>query len=274
MTLARVFPRRTNATPTDSMAFVGEPMFWAAADEVHISVTFSWDMKEAERLAREWKHIAPVKMGGPAMGAAGGDFIPGMYLRKGYTITSRGCPNNCWFCSVPKREGDIRELPIRDGWNVLDDNLLACSDEHIHKVFDMLKMQTHPIELTGGLEAARLFPWHAKALRELHPKQLFFAYDTPDDRDPLYYAGKLLLAKGFTRASHSLRAYVLIGYPHDTFEAADIRLRDCMAAGFLPHAMLYRDEIGSRDPQWARFQKTWARPAIRAKEYIQGGVTR
>ena len=58
----------------------------------------------------------PVHMGGPAFNMPGGDFVPGMYLKKGYVITSRGCPNRCWFCSVPRREGGrLRELPITEG---------------------------------------------------------------------------------------------------------------------------------------------------------------
>jgi len=170
---------------------------------------------------------------------------------------------------VWRREGTLRELPVKDGWNVLDDNLLACSDEHIREVFSMLKRQKHAPEFTGGLEAARLKAWHVEALREIHPKQLFFAYDGPEDRDPLHEAGRLLLAGGFTKTSHALRAYVLIGYPCDTFEAAESRLRECMDAGFLPMAMLYRDQKGDREPRWMKFQKTWARPAIRAKEYVK-----
>ena len=77
--------------------------------------------------------------------------MPGLYLKHGYTITSRGCHNNCWFCSVPKREGALRELPINDGWNILDDNLLACSENHIRAVFEMLKRQKHKPEFTGGI---------------------------------------------------------------------------------------------------------------------------
>ena len=237
-------------------------------DAVHISVAWTWDIPEAERLAKQWEHIAPVSIGGPALGMRGEEFTPGMYVRHGYTITSRGCPNRCWFCSVWRREGTLRELPVKDGWNVLDDNLLACSDEHIREVFAMLKRQDRAPEFTGGLEAARLKAWHVEALRELHPKQLFFAYDGPEDRDPLHEAGRLLLNGGFTRSSHALRAYVLIGYPKDTFDNAEDRLRECMDAGFLPMAMLYRDQKGDRDPQWMKLQKTWARPAIRAKEYI------
>ncbi len=265
MRIARVFPRRTNATPIDELAFIGEPgLFVPDVDEVNVSVTFTYDLPYAEKLACAWGKIAQVKIGVPATGIAGGDFEPGMYLREGYVITSRGCPNRCWFCSVPKREGNIRELPVRDGWNVLDDNLLACSNSHIHAVFVMLARQGHRPEFTGGLEAARLKPWHVGLLLALRPNQLFFAYDGPEDREPLRLAGKMLLDGGFKMHPHShiLRSFVLIGYPRDTFEAAESRLRETLEYGFTPMAMLYRDKTGKTDPQWRRFQREWARPAV------------
>ena len=267
MKIIRVFPRKTNATPTDELSFIGGPTMFAEADEVHISVTFSWDLPEAERLQREWRHVAPVKIGGPATRQQGENFIPGMYLRQGYVITSRGCPNRCWFCSVWKREGkEIRELPVTQGFNILDDNLLACSERHIKKVFSMLARQKQRPLFTGGLEAAQLKPWHIQKLVELKPKEIFFAYDTPDDREPLFQAGKLLRQAGF-KICHPLRAYVLIGYKGDTFQAAENRLKETMKAGFLPMAMLYRDETGTRDPTWVRFAWPWARPAIMFEKY-------
>src|SRR5665647_2103618 len=139
----RVFPRRTAATPTDDRAFVGNPpMFHHDADEVRVSVAFSWDRAEGERLADAWTATGlPVSIGGPAYDAPGEDFVPGRYLRPGYTITSRGCPNRCWFCAVPNREGGLRELAIAEGWNVVDDNLLACSEPHVRAVFAMLGRQ-------------------------------------------------------------------------------------------------------------------------------------
>lgn len=241
------------------------PGLFDQADEVHVSVAFTWDLPAAERLAKEWQSVAPVSIGGPATGAQGGGYVPGMYVKRGYVLTSRGCPNRCWFCSVWRREGaEVRELPITEGWNVLDDNLLACSDGHVRKVFAMLKEQKRfgRVEFTGGLEAARLKPWHVAALRELRPKQMFFAYDTLDDFEPLRAAGKMLLAAGFTESSHVLRAYVLCGYPRDTFDAAEKRMRQTLSVGFMPMAMLYRDETGRRDLAWMRWAKQWARPVL------------
>ena len=262
--LARVFPRRTKATPDDDLAFVGDPpLFVPEVDAVHVSVTFTWDIPEAQRLAKTWEKVAPVCIGGPAMGTRGEDFEPGNYLKSGYVITSRGCPNRCWFCSVWKREGNARELPITEGWNVQDDNLLACSREHILAVFSMLKRQPVRAEFTGGLEAARLEAWQAELLFGLKPAQMFFAYDTPSDWEPLRSAAELLCHAGFRKDARSqCRAYVLVGYPKDTMEAADTRLRRTWDLGFLPMAMLYRDDEGKYDLSWRRFQRLWARPAL------------
>lgn len=274
MKIIRVFPRRTKATPVDDLVRFGPPGLFDEADEVHISVTFTFDLRRAEWLAKQWADVAPVKVGGPATGERGEEFIPGMYIREGYTITSRGCPNRCWFCDAWKREGnEVRELPIRAGRNILDSNLLACSEPHIRAVFAMLKGQ-RGVEFTGGLEAARLKPWHVELLRDLRPKQMFFAYDTPDDYEPLWEAGKMLLEAGFTTASHSLRAYVLCGYPRDTFGAAEARIMDTIMAGFTPMAMVWTPNNGKADREWKNWQRQWARPAIihRHAEVVRGRI--
>ena len=264
--IARVFPRRTRATPDDELAFTSEPPRTGLPDidEVHVSVTFTYDMDKANDLAEAWNRLGiPVRMGGPAFHEPGGDFVPGMYLKKGYVITSRGCPNRCWFCTVPVREGGkLRELPITEGYNVLDDNLLACSEAHIRAVFDMLKHQEERPMFTGGLEAKRLRPWHVNLLREARTKRMYFAFDTPDDYEPLVEAGRMLREGGITKASHIAVCYVLIGYPGDTMDAAEKRLHDTWAAGFLPFAMLYRNTRGEVDVDWRKFQRLWVRPEI------------
>lgn len=263
--IIRVFPRATNATPDDAWVVVGrEPHWFDEADEVHVSVTFSWDIPAAEKLAKAWQAVAPVKVGGPAVGDAGGNFEPGMYLAPGYTITTRGCPNHCWFCDVWKREGTTRELPIRDGWNVLDSNLLAASEPHIRAVFAMLARQRgRRVEFTGGLEAARLQPWHVDLLTSLTPRPaVWLAYDEPRDLEPLREACRMLLAAGWTTASHRLRCYVLAGYPGDTQAAASERCRTAIAAGCTPMAMVYRGPDGRYPLGWHQWQRQWARPAL------------
>ncbi len=266
--LVRVFPRRTKATPVDDLAYHGPPDLFAQADEVHVDCTFTADKLKAERLAEQWQRVAPVKIGGVAYGDRGDDFVPGRYIKSGYVFTSRGCPRRCWFCSVWKRDPVPRLLPIVDGWNILDDNLLACPRPHVEAVFAMLARQGRRVEFTGGLEALALEDYQVNLLADLRPRpNCFFAYDPGDARETLASAGRRMLEAGFTRQSHRLRAYCLIGYPRDTFTLAESRLADLVTMGFTPMAMLWQPETPSSQrwapsPDWRAFQRRWARPAI------------
>lgn len=278
MKLIRVFPRKTKATPDDAMAFFGPPPMDIEADEVHVSVAFTWDKTHAEWLARQWRHIAPVTVGGVAYGDRGEGFIPGRYIKHGYTFTSRGCPRKCTFCSVPLRDPIPRLLPITDGWNILDDNMLATPRKHVEAVFEMLRRQGRQIEFSGGLEAKSLKDYQVDLLAGLKPRpNMFWAYDPGDTFEIMQSAARRLLAAGFTQASHRMRCYVLIGYPakhstdgcDDTLRKAETRLRQMIRIGFTPMAMLYRKEGAATDdydfyddPQWRGFQRVWARPAI------------
>lgn len=262
--IARVFPSKTNATPTDEWAFVGEPIAPVhAADRVLISVTFSWDIPEARRLEKFYRQVCkcPVEIGGPAMGDRGGEFEPGLFLAPGYVITSRGCPNRCWFCDVPRREGGIRELPVTEGWNVLDSNLLACSESHQDRVFEMLSWQKHRPIFTGGLEPKRITTVVARKLRAIKTDRIFCAYDTPEDLPHLQESGKILMEAGFSK-KHHLSAYVLCGFPKDTPEEAEKRFRETWYAGFMPMAMRWKDP---NEFDWNKFCRNWIRPAIARK---------
>lgn len=264
--IARVFPRKTSMTPDDALAFINcnPPMFLPEVDEVHISVAWTYDIPIAEELAYQWETVGvPVKVGGPAYDdPCDGEFIPGMYVKKGNVFTSRGCNNKCWFCSAWRREGKLRELEVKDGWNILDNNLLQCSEKHIKDVFEMLKRQKKKAVFTGGLEAKMLEPWHCDLLADLKPSRMYFAYDTPDDYEPLVAAGKMLMEAGVKPASHSMCCYNLCGYKGDTFEAAEKRFEQTIKAGFMPYAMLFRDKNGNTGAEWRKFQREWCRPAI------------
>lgn len=267
MRIARVFPRRTKATPIDDLAFTGLPgLFPPEVDEVHVSVTYTYDVERAYRLAHQWERVAPLKIGGPAFGEPSGEFIPGRYLKQGYVITSRGCPNRCWFCSVWKRERTLKELPITDGWILQDDNILACSENHIRAVFEMLKhnKKNGGVELRG-IEPTFLKPWHIDLMLALKPRQIWTAYDDSKEYDAVRYASNLLREAGFTR--NTLRCYCLIGFDGDSIEKALARLMQIVSLGMFPFAMLYRGNDGKTlGDEWNKFQRTWARPASIAAE--------
>lgn len=126
------------------------------------------------------------------------------------------------------------------------------------------------VEFTGGLEALALQDYQVGLLANLKPRpNCFFAYDLGDAFETLQSAGRRLLAAGFTARSHRLRCYVLIGFPKDTFSAAESRLRAIAGVGFTPFAMLWRpdDRLPAQakwtpSPDWKGLQKRWARPAI------------
>jgi hypothetical protein len=271
MKIARVFPRKTSQSPDDELAFFDGPgLFPPQVDEVHISVSFTYDliarkgekMSRVEYIEKQWRGVAPIKIGGPAFGKPSGEFVTGRYVKPGITFTSRGCTNKCWFCSVWKREPKMIELDIKPGHIIQDDNFLACSESHIRKVFEMLKSQKERPHFAGGLEAKILQDWHCELLSESKTESMYFAYDTKDDLEPLICAGDKLYNHGFGWPNKAARCFVLLGFPNDTISEAEQRFYQTIDAGFWPQAMLWRNEKGETDKTWAKFAREWARPAI------------
>ncbi|MHC4867542.1 MAG: hypothetical protein ACYTEX_26015 [Planctomycetota bacterium] len=259
MNLIRVFPRKTKGCPDDENCFFGPPRGRGSGQLVHVSCSFTYDKEKAQRLGDLWDEAGyDVRIGGPAYNDVGGEFEPGKYLKEGYVITSRGCNNKCWFCHVPRREGGIRELVIRNGWNVVDSNLLQCSRKHIEAVFEMLGRQNRRARFTGGLEARLIDNWTVDKLLSIKTERIYLAYDTPDDYRHLLLAARRLRRAGFKY--YKMSCYVLIGYPKDTREAAERRLQSVVKMGVMPFAMLWRNEKGETAKAWRQFQRIWAAP--------------
>jgi len=170
---------------------------------------------------------------------------------------------------VPKREGPIRELRIKAGWNIFDNNLLACSREHIETVFEMLRRQPQPAHFTGGLDKTLLEPWHVDLLKSIRFKRAWFALDSVMGWPALEHAADLL--SDFSREKKY--CYVLVGYKQETPAEAEARLAQVFHLGFMPFSMLYRGpETVSRthrDPEWRKLIRKWCNPA-RYKAFMKG----
>ena len=261
----RVFPRRTAFTPKDEYAFVGDPPMeymlpdWRDVDEVHVSVTFTWDLSEGKRLAMAWGQWHPtVVLGGPAYSSRCERFIPGVYVKPGVVFTSRGCNNQCPWCLVPEREGKLHEIAdFPSGRVIQDNNYLQCSNEHRHRVFQMLEAEKD-VEFTGGLDPRLLTDKIADEIRSLRIKQVFLAADTKESVRFLSPAVKRL---GLPWPK--IRCYVLLAFDGQTLEEGEAQLHRVLETGCMPHAQLYQPEeewIVYPKP-WKDLNRTWSRPA-------------
>jgi hypothetical protein len=266
----RVFPARTHWTPDDAFAFVGEPPLFRPGTPdtpVMVSATFTWHKREAERIAASWRNFyRNVSIGGPAYGDPGGEFTPGRFLKTGCTITSRGCPKRCGWCVVPKNEGALRELPIKPGWIVQDNNLLACSEPHLRAVFDMLRQQERRAFFNGGLDKHFLRDWHRPLFDSISIGELWFACDTSADLPSLERAAKILAGIPLRK----LRCYTMIGYDTESVAEAERRVERVFELGFMPFCQLYQpDETKVYPLEWRQVRRKWSRPAAYMKSGVQ-----
>ena len=273
MKVIRVFPRKTSMTPSDVYTFVGDPPLWRPqADEVRISCTFTWDIQEAQRLREAWaQYYDVVKLGGPAINGSHGEFVPGMYLKHGVTITSRGCPNKCPWCLVPDQEGALQTLDIEPGWIVQDNNLLATPKTHQARVYAMLRDQRRKVSFSGGLDARLIDNWVIDQLKTISIKELFLAADT---KAAIPTLSRVRPKLNFLNR-RQLRCYVLIAYNDETISEAMWRLETVWQAGFLPFAQLYQPPERYIDypSEWKALARTWSRPAAMFamhKEHVEG----
>lgn len=208
---------------------------WSVGDTLYISVPFTWNLEEAAQMEAQWKK-GPVKIGGPAIGVPSEceGFEPLLFHNPAATFTTRGCVNQCGFCSVPRLEPEFREIPdFRPAPMICDNNLLAASKVHLRRVVDKLKVFPK-VDFNQGLEAARFTPEIADLLGNLKCK-VRFAFDGWYAEQAVHDAVKLCKE----RTTKDIGVYVLIGYD-DTPKDAMARLELVRSWKVLPNPMRYQ----------------------------------
>ena len=256
-------------TPIDNCVRIGLPDLFRPKDidEVHISVIFTWDIKRAIELQKNYLQYYPkVLIGGPAFinNNYYPRFYPGRYVKKGITITTRGCNNNCPWCLVPKIEGRFKEINIEPGNIIQDNNILFANKNHLQKVFQMLRTQKQ-IRFLGGLDKRLLKDWHIEELRSLRIKELWLSFDNWNNKKEFIQVTKKLRNSGFRR--NQIRCYVLAGFNEPIIKSED-RLKFTYECGTLPYIQVYQPISGKKRfaGETSRkdnlFVRQWSRPAI------------
>ncbi len=199
---------------------------WHIGNTLYLSVPFTWLLPEARRLILAYKTAFSrdhVQVGGPAVQLMP-DYLadltdiaavnqpcpvePLLFHNPLATFTTRGCPNCCGFCAVPRLEGEFRELTdFRPAPIVCDNNLLAASQAHFDRVIDRLKAMPF-VDFNQGLEARLLKPHHARRLAELRQVKIRFAFDHVGNESAVADAIALCRAHGLK----DFGVYVLIGF--------------------------------------------------------------
>ncbi len=216
---------------------------WLVGNQLYMSIPFTWNMADARKIADP--HKGPVVVGGPAVALLGkpiwADEAPALCLYNTLamhnplaTFTSRGCPNRCRFCAVPKTEGAFRELPSwRSAPIVCDNNLLASSRAHFQRVIDSLVALPY-VDFNQGLDARRFTSWHLDQICRLKKPIVRFAFDHVDVEGKVADAITACKSRGI-----SPQCYVLIGY-EDSPADAKYRLEKIRSFGLLPNPMRYQ----------------------------------
>ena len=215
---------------------------WTIGDTLYLSVPFTWLLEEAQQRAS--LHRGRVVAGGPAVSLCGAPWAitdepspiePLLLHNPCATFTTRGCPNACAFCAVPRIEGEFRELTTwRPAPVICDNNLLAASRAHFERVVDSLR-PFRAVDFNQGLEARLLRPWHLDLLRQLRVVKLRFAADTEADVQPVSDAIAMARRHGF----REFGVYCLVGW-QDTPASAIARLEAIRALGVRPTPMRYQ----------------------------------
>jgi hypothetical protein len=227
------------------------PVVWEDDQAVYYSVAFTWQLADLAKTLQPRLDQKRIVIGGPAVklmpGLAPGwagiadDPPPGvnpLALHNSLaTRTSRGCPNNCGFCAVPRMHGELRELADWEAKPIIcDDNLLACSRRHFDQAIDKIRNLEY-VDFNQGLDCRRLTKHHARRLAEIRNPIIRLALDRMEQADDFFKAFCNLREQCIPKKH--IRAYALIGYDEPPDHALK-RLEMIASLGIKPNPMRYQ----------------------------------
>lgn len=188
-----------------------------------------------------------------------------------YGFLTRGCPNKCKWCVVPRKEGNIRPY-----WDIervangnkklvlMDNNILAAGD-YAHEQLEKAIYYGYRLDFNQALDARLVTEYFAKQLAKIHwiNYRIRFGCDTHAQIDECERAIALINSYGY----HG--EYFLYTMLNDDFEECYSRLiywweinhrcREEHKPNIYPYAQPYRDPDNPKRPipQWQKDMAQW-----------------
>ena len=191
-----------------------------------------------------------------------------------YGLLTRGCPNKCKWCVVPRKEGDIRpymdvdEIAIEDRHKLvlMDNNFLAAGD-YAHEQLDKIISRGYRVDFNQALDARLVTDDFARKLAQvkwLDKNRIRFGCDTPGQIDDCERAMQMIDSYGFNGE------YFLYTMLNDNFWECYNRIyhwwmrlqdarRNKKGNWVYAYAQPYRDPYNPHHqiPQWQKDMANW-----------------
>lgn len=167
-----------------------------------------------------------------------------------YGFLTRGCPRNCPFCIVGKKEGlkSVQVADLRQFWNgqkeikLLDPNLLACPDKL--ELLRQLADSKAWIDFTQGLDIRLMTDDVIDKIKQIKLKMLHFAWDR-DNQSDLIISNLAAFKKATGINYRKAKVYVLTNYETD-FDFDLYRVYKLKELGYDPYIMIYNKKHAPR----------------------------
>jgi hypothetical protein len=264
-------------------------------DRVYCSVLFSWDRREASKLAGIYPNIEfggtgwdihkklplEIEAMAPDFSLYSADYLYGrlkgirdankrlekadMLVKAGIGRTDTGCSRKCPHCLVPKAEGDLRKVnslasilnPASNNLLLLNNNLTAQTD--CLDLLDEIRDRNIRVSITQGVDVREVTPEIAKALSrvKLLGRQLHYSWDYPQ-HEGIIFQGIRVLSEFV--GTWKQMCYCLVGY-NTTWEEDVFRFRKLTENGIDPYIMLYNKGDGTPDARLRHFSR-WVNARI------------
>lgn len=191
---------------------------------------------------------------------------PWIKSREAYGFLTRGCPNKCKWCIVPKKEGEIRpymdvdeiaQHGKRPYLTLMDNNILAAGDYAVEQLEKIIRGGYH-VDFNQAMDARLITPQYARLLSRVKWfPYIRFGCDTHAQIAHCERALALLHENGWRG---KVFLYCMITSDFDESIARVNYWRDKLVAGekTYPHVQPYLD---FNDPSWnpPKWQQDMAR---------------